>query len=123
MKKAILGALLSGLVFPGAGQIALKHTKRGIFFIVITIMSLLWLVFICVQKAFLILNQMSLEPGILDYNAIHEAAEKALAQSDSISFFISLMFLCFAWLFSTGDAYRIGRQMDKDIKTEKPFEL
>ena len=30
MRASQKGALLSGLVFPGAGQIALKHYKRGI---------------------------------------------------------------------------------------------
>ena len=123
MNKAFWGALLSGLVFPGIGQIALKNTKRGIFFIVITIMSLLWLVFIAVQKAFLILNQMPLKQGMLDYNAIREAAEKTLAHSDSTSLNFSLIVLFLAWLISTIDAYRLGKKMDADIRTEKPFEL
>jgi hypothetical protein len=30
MKKSLKGALLSGLVFPGVGQMALKHKARGV---------------------------------------------------------------------------------------------
>ena len=29
MKNSLKGALLSGLVFPGLGQVVLKHYKRG----------------------------------------------------------------------------------------------
>ena len=40
MNNSLKGALLSGLVFPGLGQIILKHHTRGIAFIIIVSVSL-----------------------------------------------------------------------------------
>ena len=37
MSHALKAALLSGLVFPGLGQIMLKHYKRGIAVVVVTL--------------------------------------------------------------------------------------
>ncbi|MBU4318857.1 MAG: hypothetical protein KKF30_16490 [Proteobacteria bacterium] len=67
MKKALLGALLSGLVFPGMGQMALKQKKRGILLIVSSLLSLIWFVSICTQRALTILEQVQSETSILDY--------------------------------------------------------
>ena len=123
VKKAIFGALLSGLVYPGVGQIALKYTKRGVFFIVITTLSLLWLVLIAVQKALLILDHLQMENRIIDYHTIHEATEKSLASADSTLFKAALVLLLLSWLVSIWDAYRLGKQIDKHMEAEKPFEL
>ena len=38
MKNSMKGALLSGLVFPGLGQIALKRYRRG-FALMLTVMA------------------------------------------------------------------------------------
>ncbi|MBU4001979.1 MAG: hypothetical protein KKB94_06635 [Proteobacteria bacterium] len=110
MKKALLGALLSGLVFPGVGQMALKQKKRGILLVVSSLLSLIWFFSICTQRALTILEQVQGDTSILDYTAISEAVQKAMTTSDNTAFSISLILIIFIWLISVVDAYRLGKE-------------
>ena len=122
MKKTISATLLSGLVFPGTGQIALKQIKRGVFFIIATIFSLLWFVTLCTQKALAIINELEAK-GAADLPAIQKAASEAVHAADTFALKAALACMGLCWLVATVDAYRLGRQMDKDLSAEKPFEL
>ena len=58
MNNALKGALLSGLVFPGLGQVNLKHYKRGIALMLIVSISLLVIVVKAVLQALTILSYL-----------------------------------------------------------------
>lgn len=112
MKNSIKGALLSGLAFPGIGQISLKHYKRGIALILVTLAILIAFVAKVTQQAFVILEKIELERGAIDLNAISNAATQASNTSDSLILNFLLGLMIFFWIIGVVDAYRIGKKMD-----------
>ena len=112
MNNSLKGALLSGLVFPGLGQIALKQYKRGIALIFIVLVSLSVIVAKAVQQAFSILEMVGTEGGAIDMKTISSAATQATYSSDGmiINFALFLVLLC--WIIGVVDAYRIGKKKD-----------
>ena len=58
MNNALKGALFSGLVFPGLGQIMLKHYKRGAVLTLAITAALLAILIKTVQQAVTILEKI-----------------------------------------------------------------
>lgn len=58
MKNSIKGALLSGLVFPGLGQIIQGRNKAGIIFISGSVIGLSGITYAVIHKAILVMRQM-----------------------------------------------------------------
>jgi len=114
MKHSLKGALLSGLVFPGLGQIVLKHYKRGTLFILMVVAGFLAIVIKGVQIALAILTQIEAEGGMIDPNTIHDAATRAVTGSDSLIITFALCLIIFCWIISVVDAYRLGKHKDKE---------
>ncbi len=104
---------MSGLVFPGLGQVVLKNYKRGIVLIVTVSICIAVIVAAAVQKAFLIMEKIELEGGAIDLNTISNAAAQAAATSDSLIYNLSLLFIVCCWIFGIIDAYRIGKKIDR----------
>jgi TM2 domain-containing membrane protein YozV len=77
MKQAAKGALLSGTVFPGLGQIVLKHYVRGITLVLTVSVSLVVLVKIALAQALAILERIQWQGGVIDMSAISSAAARA----------------------------------------------
>ena len=113
MNNSLKGALLSGLVFPGLGQVILKHYQRGIALMVTVLVSLLVIVVKAIQQAFIILEKIELEGGPIDMGTISNAATQASTTSDNFifNFVITLIIIC--WILGVVDAYRIGKKKDK----------
>lgn len=112
MKQSIKGVLLSGLIFPGLGQVLLGAGKRGWLIIFVTVVFLGAIVVAATQKALVILETLGKEGKPLNSDAISEAAIRASADSGSASFSFFLLALALCWLFSIIDAYRIGAGQD-----------
>ena len=109
MKKSLKGALLSGLVFPGAGQLWLKHYLRGAALIAVVSACLAVIVIKASQQAFAILEKMETEGGAVDLVAMLKSAGNS--SGDSIATLAStLLLLC--WLVGMVDAYIVGRKKD-----------
>jgi hypothetical protein len=110
VNHSLKGALLSGLVFPGLGQVILKHYKRGTILILTFSASLVVILIKAVQQAFTILERIELEGGAIDMSTISKAATQASTTSDSFifKFFLLLSILC--WIVGVVDAYRVGRK-------------
>jgi TM2 domain-containing membrane protein YozV len=96
MNNSLKGALLSGLVFPGLGQIVLKHYKRGAIIMLTVLVSLSVIIIEAVQKAFTILEKIGSEGGTIDMNTILTA----------------LLLIIFCWIIGVVDAFRIGKKKD-----------
>ena len=60
MPNSFKAALLSGLVFPGLGQIVLKHHKRGIALMLVVLACLMAIVVKGVQQGLVILEKIAL---------------------------------------------------------------
>jgi len=113
MKNALKGALFSGLVFPGLGQVIFKHYKSGITLMLATFVSLVIIITKAVQQAIVIMEKMELDNGTIDMNMIVNAARQASTISGGFIFTLALLLLLFCWIFGIVDAYRIGRMKDK----------
>ena len=114
MNHSLKGAFLSGLVFPGLGQVVLKHYKRGAVIMLTVLASLSLIVIEAVQKAFTILEKMESEGGSIDMNTISNAATQASTTSDSLIFSFALLLIIFCWIIGVVDAFRIGKKKDME---------
>lgn len=113
MKKSMKGALLSGLVFPGLGQIALKRYWRG-FALMLPVMTGLYIMIVtAVQQAYAILDTIEAEGGMPDSNTINQAAAQAAAASDGPMITAVSVLIIVCWIVGIIDAWRIGKQMDQ----------
>jgi len=109
MSNSLKGVLLSGLIFPGLGQIVLKHYKRGAAIMLMVLVSLSLVVFKAVQQALAILENIELEDAAISMSSITNAATQA-ANSLTSGLLFWLVILC--WIIGVVDAYRIGKKKD-----------
>lgn len=117
MNNALKGALLSGLVLPGVGQLALKQKKSGIALIVIVLASLIVIITKALQQAFAILEKIEVEGSAIDMSAITNAASQAATSSDGTVMSIAFLIIIACWVFGVVDAYRIGKKKDQERST------
>lgn len=113
MKSALKGALISGLVFPGLGQIVLRRYKRGVFIVLAVFVCLTVIVVTAVRRGAAILEKIESEGGVIDMNTISEAAAQASATAGDFSFTLAVWGLILLWIFAVVDAYRLGNTRDK----------
>ena len=112
MNHSAKGAFLSGAVFPGLGQVVLKHYVRGIALMLAVSASLVVLVKRAAEQALAILERIQWEGGTIDMITISKAATRASTSSDSHTFNLLLFLIVSCWLIGTVDAYRIGKKKD-----------
>ncbi len=117
MKNALKGVLLSGLVFPGVGQVYLKHYKRGIALMIIVSVSLLVIVVKAVLQTFTILEKIELEGQAINMSAILNATTQASTTSDSLLYNFLLFLIILCWIIGILDAYRIGKKRDVEAQS------
>jgi hypothetical protein len=113
MNNAIKGALLSGLVFPGLGQIVLRQYRRGVLVMLTVAISLAVIVIKAVRIAQDILQELEMQGGVIDMTAIPDAAARESLQSGSLVLNLLMVFIFICWIAATADAYRIGRKLDR----------
>jgi hypothetical protein len=114
MNNAIKGALLSGLVFPGLGQLVLRQYRRGILIMLTVSISLSVIVVKAILIARDILQKVELQGDVIDLNAITDAATRESLQSGSIMLNLLLIIIIICWIAATVDAYRSGRKLDRE---------
>jgi TM2 domain-containing membrane protein YozV len=114
MNNAIKGALLSGLVFPGLGQLVLRQYRRGILIMLTVSISLSVIVVKAILIARDILQKVELQGDVIDLNAITDAASRESLQSGSITLNFLLIIIIICWIAATVDAYRSGRKLDRE---------
>lgn len=112
MKNAIKGALLSGLGFPGAGHLVLKHYKMGIALILVAGASLTLIVVKAVEQAFTTLDKVQAGLVAPDISVLANAAILDTASDPVIN--IATLFLVLCWIIGIVDAYVLGRRKDRD---------
>ena len=112
MSNSLKAVLLSGLVFPGVGQLVLRHYKRGIAFILSTIAILLAIIVKAVQQSFTILEKIKAEGGAISMTTVTNATIRASTPSESLTFKLLLFLFILVWLIGAVDAYRVGKRKD-----------
>ena len=114
MNNAIKGALLSGLVFPGLGQLVLRQYRKGLLIMLAVLTSLSVIVIKAVRIARDILETVELQGDAIDMTAIQDAATRGSLESGSITLNLLLIFVITCWIAATLDAYRTGRKQDRE---------
>ena len=114
MTNAIKAALLSGLILPGLGQIALKHYIRGGVIIIAVLLSTTVFVVKAAERALAILEKIALEGGVISTDAILNATKQASANSGNSTLNLLFLLIGVCWIVGTVDAYIIGRKKDKE---------
>jgi hypothetical protein len=124
MKNALKGALLSGLVFPGLGQIVLKQYRKGVSLIVVVLSSLIMFVTVAVRQALAVLEKIQAGGGTLDSETIARTANQVTTNQASLLLNLLLLFMICCWVFGVIDAYVMGRRKDiEDSVTGKSNNL
>ena len=110
MNPAIKAALFSALLFPGWGQIYLKKYKRGILIILPVVACMLSITWAIIKIAVTVIKAAPFKKGTADFSAVVNVTINAIKALD-IYFLLSIFLLIvFLWVFSTIDAYLLGKK-------------
>ena len=112
MRQAWKGALLSAVVFPGLGQLVLKHTLRGLAVMGLSLITMIVFVVKATAIAVRSLEVTTAAGGAVDMAAVNAAADQALASADGLVVRGALAGLFLCWGLSIVDAYVLGRKQD-----------
>ena len=113
MTNAVKAMLLSGLVFPGLGQLALKCYMRGIALTLATLVCLYVLMERVVQQALDIAGRIDVSSGVVDVWAVYAAVHEAGKIPYTGPFRLALWALLILWLIGGVDAYVQGGRVDR----------
>ena len=119
MSKAIKGAVLSGLVLPGLGQLVLKHYLRGGVLLLASLACLVLLVEQATEQATAIIGKIDLNNGAIDPVALLNTVNQAGDDSAGSLVGIASLILMVLWLGGTIDAYLLGRKEDLREQAEQ----
>jgi hypothetical protein len=108
MKKSMKAALLSGLVFPGAGQLYLGQRRRGWAFIVSVILIFAYDVIHVTVNAYREIAAAQAKGAAIDMTAI----QRSVAASSDAATTAGLALLVLIWLAAILDAYVAGERLE-----------
>lgn len=107
MHRSVKAALLSALVFPGAGQVFLKRGARACLFVLPTLSAIAVFVNDALKQATLIANEILAGTAPVDPVAL--AARLEQGGGDSALGTAAAIVLVVCWIGSIVDAYLLGR--------------
>ncbi len=112
MKNSFKGALLSGLVFPGYGQYALKHYIRSTALMLTALTGLIVIGVKFSRQTFAILENIDPERGAIDMTVILSTVSQASTSSGCVIYRCASLFILLCWVIGIVDAYMVGRKRD-----------
>jgi TM2 domain-containing membrane protein YozV len=107
MKKAVKAALLSGLVFPGTGQLYLGQRRRGWALIFSVLLIFVYIVIHMTVQAYREIAAAAAQGFAIDMTAL----QKAVAASSDTVTTAGLALLVLIWLAAIIDAYMAGERL------------
>ena len=108
MQQSVKAALLSGMIFPGIGQISLGYKKRGWSIILVNCILFYLIISKVIQQATSIVEKMQQDGLALDIESISKQTSELVGFSDNSSLNTLLILLILGWLISIIDAYILG---------------
>ena len=114
MRYAVKGVLLSALVWPGMGQVAMRRFGFGAVLMVATLAALVVVGVKAVQYALAILAKIDATAGLPDVHVLTRAALASMAVSDRTLFNASLAVLVICWISGVVDAWCVGARLDRE---------
>jgi len=112
LSRAGQALLWSAALFPGAGHLHLKHFKRGIAVIGVTLLVLSVLIFQFVRLAMQVIESTLADAITLDVPRLAAAILQACAADQVLMASLWALGLC--WLFGMLDAYRLGKKPHRE---------
>lgn len=110
MKKSIKSALLSGLVFPGAGQLYLKKYRMASLLIVTVLACLYFIITEAIEQAMNILQQIEASGSVINPSNIVEMSTRAASNADGTTTSIATLLIAICWFVGIVHAYLSGKQ-------------
>jgi hypothetical protein len=107
MKKSMKAALLSGLVFPGTGQLYLGQRRRGWALIFSVLLIFVYIVIRMTAQAYREIAAAAAQDVAIDMTAL----QKAVAASSDTVTTAGLSLLVLIWLAAIIDAYIAGERL------------
>ena len=112
MNQSTKAALLSGLVFPGVGQISVGHVKRGWFIIAAVCLYLYLIISEIIHKMYSAIAKMQESGTVMDTEAISKMTSGVITFSDNTYLNVVLVLLIVTWVVSVIDAYLLGKKIN-----------
>ena len=114
MSRSTKAVLWSALVLPGAGQLYLKCSQRGIALIAASLVCLWVLVDEAVQQASSLLVKLESEGDVPDAGQVSDPVIQASNTSGSSVGTVATVVLACCWLFGIIDTYRLGKRCSEE---------
>lgn len=116
MTKSTKAALLSAFIIPGAGHFILKKYLYATLLISVSLIALSILITKAVEKALTISKQILNGEVKADIETIMQLVSNQAAGADAPLINSATFVLVIAWLIGILDAYRTGRQQEKNME-------
>jgi TM2 domain-containing membrane protein YozV len=107
VKKPIKAALISALVFPGAGHLYLKRYAMGALLTVVSVITLYILVSTAIAVALKVIDKLVTSNIPPDLNSVMNLVSPQ-AHSTELSTSVATTVLFVAWIIGIVDSYRLG---------------
>ena len=113
MKASTRGMLLSGLVYPGLGQLILRRMTSGIILALLATVTLVVLIYRVVERTYRLIDQILplLADNTLDVTVLKELLSRDATGGWGVEK-ICLIGLVVCWLVGIGHAYFVGKKID-----------
>ncbi len=115
MAKSTKAALLSALIFPGAGHFMLKRYVSSAVLAGAALSGLYYLVSETVERAMQISEKLQSGEIQIDVAEITALVSKPSTGADAHTLNIATTVLIISWLIGIVDSYRVGQQQDKEV--------
>ncbi len=115
MKKSTKAALLSGLIFPGLGHMALKQYLRGSILMLAALIALIVIVTKAVEQALAIVDKINSGEIPLESVTITELASQSTGAAEGSILNIAVLVIIACWLIGIIDSYRLGINQEKQL--------
>jgi hypothetical protein len=113
MNNATKSALLSGLVFPGAGHFYLKKYRAAGVLISITFASLYFITIEVIKQVKIVVKEIEASGFVPGAEEIRELATQAANNASTTETSVASTLIVICWLVGIADGYRSGRLADK----------
>lgn len=110
MNQSTKAALLSGLIFPGVGQIVTGKKTRGGFFVGFTVVILYLLISEVITKAYPVIETMQKKGIAIDAESIAKATSDLTGFSENLYLNSLLIIFIITWFVSVVDAYLVVKK-------------
>ena len=113
MKPSIKGALFSGLVYPGSGQLILGRIFAGGTFAILTTIGFGVLIYRIAKRLYLALDRVlpMLANDEIDFSKIINSMDQSPYSSWNVEL-ISFVLVVICWVSAAVHAYVVGKQID-----------